>query len=591
MAGSIRFMQYILTGVLFLLSICSDCRIQKNRQAAGIEMEIQSLQGAPLIKAGVGVPFLIKVKVFGENGRSNEPKIEGIFAQRVGIQMQSVNGFSTTTYTYKALINDPGEFDIGPAIMQTASGMIESDRIRLSVVEEENISVQRSKKVDQTQKTVFAQLWVDESEVYVDQSIRLTLRCYFLNSVSLHSIIKPAVSWLDITDMHEPIEGTEQIGSTLYHYIEWQWNAYPKQAGNFVIPAFGINAEIDTHTQNSGLFSHMPLFFAGFMNEQVQIHSNGVSIKVRELSAEAKKIGLVGDFSALSMHIDPAEIMQEKAAVLKLVLKGKSGVERVGKPTLCDMPSSLRWYYSKESVKALDADGYVTKEWEFVLHPLDAGIFVIPAQKIVYFDTALEKIRMLKTDAVTLKVEPSVISSTTQNNLSASQSEKVNEKIEQRDTVLVWHDSYKPIHSREPFSWGIFWMLCVIIWMTFFYQSTVRAVCSFAFKSRFLQKNILFLRAFTSLKHAQRKNDPSRVYYIFEKLYKEIGWENAFQKDRDQQSLELLFFSHNHQLYEEWNQFIQEAMYYTFGGKRSSYETIIFFKHAQRWLYRIRKGK
>lgn len=591
MAGNIRFMHYISTGVLFLLSICSDCRIQKNRQAAGIEMELQSLQGAPLIEAGVGVPFLIKVKVSGENGRSNEPKIEGIFAQRVGIQMQSVNGFSTTTYTYKALINEPGEFDIGPAIMQTPSGIIESSRIRLSVVEEENISTQRSKKVDQTQKTVFAQLWVDESEVYVNQCITLTLRCYFLNSVSLHSIIKPVVSWLDIADMHKPVEGTEQIGSALYHYIEWQWNAYPKEAGDFVVPAFGINAEIDTHTQNSGLFSHMPLFFAGFMNEQVQIHSNGVSIKVRELSAEAKKIGLVGDFSALSMHIDPTEIAQEKAAVLKLVLKGKSGVERVGKPTLCDMPQSIRWYYSKESVKGLDADGYVIKEWEFVLQPLDAGNFIIPAQKIVYFDTMLEKIRMLKTDTVTLKVNPSTVSSAIKNNVSTSQQEKVNQKSEQKDTVFIWQDSYRPIHSREPFSWGIFWMLCVMIWMAFFYQSMVQALYSFVFKSRFLQKNILVFRALIFLKHAQRKNDPSRVYYIFEKLYKEISCKSALQRDKKEQSLELLFVSYNNHLDEEWSQFIQEAMYYTFGGKRSSYETIIFFKHAQRWLHRIRKGK
>src|SRR5437773_9781974 len=133
-----------IPGKLYVILLLSLFFININ---AGIRLEMRTTDGIKNNTAVVGQPFLIEVIIDGIQGSAQAPQIEGLdkfFAKRTGMYMSSINGTSTTKYTYQIRIDQPGNYTIGPARLMHQKQELISNTISV-MVENSQSFVSRSK--------------------------------------------------------------------------------------------------------------------------------------------------------------------------------------------------------------------------------------------------------------------------------------------------------------------------------------------------------------------------------------------------------------------------------------------------------------
>ena len=136
--------------------------------AVPVELKIKSLDGAPLETAGIGVPFLVEVTAAGRD-TYQKPKIAGLDkfqVQTAGIRVFTVNGDTSSTYTYKVRIDQPGSFVIGPAVLSIDGVQSQSKAVRISVGNTQVIDPAYAKKVRADTQDALVQLSADKTHMF-----------------------------------------------------------------------------------------------------------------------------------------------------------------------------------------------------------------------------------------------------------------------------------------------------------------------------------------------------------------------------------------------------------------------------------------
>lgn len=112
MAGKKRGFFIELFFLLFLFQVIN---------AEEIGLRLLSMNNREIEQVGIAKPFFIQVDIPDGPTSFNEPKITKFNAQRTGIYVNTVNGNSTTRYTYKAVIDSAGEYSLGPIVLGSGS--------------------------------------------------------------------------------------------------------------------------------------------------------------------------------------------------------------------------------------------------------------------------------------------------------------------------------------------------------------------------------------------------------------------------------------------------------------------------------------
>ena len=92
--------------------------------SAQITLRLTDEDGAQLESVAVGRPFLLQVELKNIGGSLQEPAIENLNRYehyRSGVQMSTINGNTTATYSYRLRIDSLGVHIIGPASIPNSS--------------------------------------------------------------------------------------------------------------------------------------------------------------------------------------------------------------------------------------------------------------------------------------------------------------------------------------------------------------------------------------------------------------------------------------------------------------------------------------
>src|SRR5438552_2100520 len=98
----------------------------------GIRLEVRTTDGVSSNVVSVGQPFIIEAIIDEVQGSVQAPQIECIErynARRTGMYMSSINGVSTTKYTYHVRIDQEGTYTIGPARLMHQQQELISDTL------------------------------------------------------------------------------------------------------------------------------------------------------------------------------------------------------------------------------------------------------------------------------------------------------------------------------------------------------------------------------------------------------------------------------------------------------------------------------
>lgn len=375
---------------------------------AAMTLRLVDSEGSPLSQASAGQPFVIELLVTDISRVGQPPTIRGLEqfgSQHVGVAISTINGKTTTKYSYRIRIDTPGTYEIGPAVMADNRQQQTSNTLRVVVGDHAIEQKQSGKKKDQKKSPVLLRMKTDKQKVVIGERIASSIRFYYTdNTVSLKQFIEQEMKHLDRKQVRGPYTGVEKIDGVEYHYLEWLWNTYPRTVGKQVIPAYGADYEV--HMQRDDLWGGLGRYF-GNRVETKRVYSNAVPLEVEALPKHTKKVDAVGSFSSFRMNAQPVVAKQGEGIVLTMELVGDGDPDGIAISTLQHIPASLKWYESKKSVdEPAPGDNEYTMRFEFVVQGLKAGSWEIPAQAFHYYDVNRHEFRTLKSAPLTVTIVP-----------------------------------------------------------------------------------------------------------------------------------------------------------------------------------------
>lgn len=532
-----------------------------------ITLQVRDSEGDVTHDVAVGQPFNLQVQIDQVGGSIQYPHIDGLddFAvHKSGFQLNTINGKSTAYYTYQVRIDKSGTYEIGPAHVQ---GHEASSTVKIVV----------SDALPEAKKNVgkpFLQLQVNKDTVFVGEKIACNLRLYYTDKkMTIQALGIPNQAQtrdVSLTEQKGPVQGTEEIDGIRYDYLEWQWNAYPRQAGKLLLPAYCVDYEQETKQQSRHLISVF-----GFLSKQVEqrrMYSNAVTITAMPLP-EPVQTALVGTVSQFSAKLNPTIAQQGEGMVLKFAVTGDIDIQRVDIPELQNMPDSFKWYESKKYYE--DNTKYI----EFIVQGLKLGDWQLPPQQLTYFDIETKTYRTIETHPVAVTISP------TKNSAPITSSQTtVDIEQEQEDQLPLDMGQWYAVPERSvPWKSFVIVIAGILVMWFFFLMRQYRSRGDTTMR----KKKRAFVTARTQLKQAEKKSDTSILYQIFIHLFADRFDIPAAELTQDMIKKRMIDAGFSEKTCQDWDMFFVQVQEYSF-FKTGVHDTVIFIL-AQKWLDELEK--
>lgn len=493
--------------------------IQVSMYALPVELKIKSLDGAPIETAGIGVPFLVEVTTSGRD-TSQRPKIAGLDkfqVQTAGMRVFTVNGDTSSTYTYKVRIDQSGSFVIGPAVLYINGVQSQSKAVRISVGNTQVIDEAYAKKVRADTQNTIVKLSVDKTQCFVGERVICSLT--FLgkkDTVKLEHLDEPKIPEFTMGTKVGPIVGSQTINGSEYVTLTWTWELFAKKAGQYIIPACAADYQIEQE-MNNNLSFFSPFFRMSV--ERKRTYSNAITLTVDELPAYKGHVDAVGTFKSFDAKINPPVALEGEGMVLMLELEGEGDLANIPTLQLQNMPPSLRWYDSKQYIRDTHGiNGLPVKCFEYIVQGLEQGTWEIPPQSFTYFDVSKHQYITLKTasSAVTVKSSPMTKKVPSGNQQAGPTLNTSSHAQDEKILPLNTWGSWRPVHHRNPIPWWLFFLLVmfpIAYLVVAAFRNLLHARADY-FKQRFA-----FKQARKKIQESARKGLSRNIHTIFIELF------------------------------------------------------------------------
>jgi len=495
---------------------------------ARVNLEVRNADGIKTEHIVVGQPCTVEVTIDEINGSVSAPTIHGLEQfkpRRTGMYMSTINGVSSTKYTYQMTMDQLGTFTIGPAKIMHQQKELLSNTVNITVGNDDVSHATHNQRSSQKELKAFLRLTVDNDDVVVGQKIHVTLRFYYQDSgLTLTDISQPDLSAFDIQGTGKPVGGTADVNGIAYRYAEWSWDMYPTKAGEIAIPAYSVDYEFPV--QDNRLRTS---FFMLLNNrtERKRIYSNALMIVVHPLPYSSVPAQAVGTFDDFTATLSPAIAKEGEGMILTLEVSGDGNMKSIQLSNL-NMPSELKWYDSTTTMVEPSTAGQLTKKrFEFVVQGIKAGEWEIPEQSFTYFDINKHAYVTLKTLPLALRIIPGIDRQQVANVTHQSKTEHFaacQEDVLPLNITGLWY----PVSSREPLSWFLFYLLLIMPLMygvyLYGYMHVIRIVDLFyGFNRR------VCMVARKKINQCARTGESSVLYSIFVELFACLTHKNTHE--------------------------------------------------------------
>lgn len=558
---------------------------------ARVSMEIRPENGVHG-QVVIGQPFIIDVIIDDVQGSVQVPTIKGLErfnAHRTGMYMSTINGRSSTRYSYQVRIDTVGSYTIGPAVVHYQQQELISNVVNVTVAKD--IATSTSLGKNQQEAKAFLRLMVDTESVVVGQKIGCTLRFYYQDSsLSLQNLGMPELPGFDVKNMSNVEGGIADNNGVPYRYAQWHWDMYPTKPGEFIIPAYNIDYEVPSHDNNrllGGLF-----MFMSARVDRKRVYSNAITIKVLPLPHYDGEVHAIGVFERIAGEIKPGMAREGEGMVLVIEIEGVGNVEAIAVPKIT-MPDALKYYDSNSAViMPKNSDELPKKRFEFIVQGMRSGDWEIPEQSFTYFDIEKNMYVTLRTSPLAVSIVPGASSNkkdTPKHSKDAQESTPVvimEEGIGHINSVGVWY----PVTDHQPLPWWVFHFLLLIPCAYVFYPA-VSEKC-FMLTNKFLlsRKRRAFKEARKKIDQAVLSANEATLYAIFIQLFSSYNQQSSEMYSIKDIDIILRTCGVSDLVIKEWNSFfetITHAAYAHADTKSGSAGTLC--RVAKQWLDRLEK--
>lgn len=546
-----------IVGKLFLLLVLNAFFIN-----AGIRLEVKTSDGVATQTVVVGQPFLVEVTIDNVHGSVQSPTIaglEGCAVRRTGMYMSSINGASTTKYTYQVRADNLGTYHVGPARVVHEKRELLSNVISITVDKDmPTHAQQKNKKTVHAEQKVLLRLIVDNERVVVGQKIKAALRFYYQDSgISLSTIGQPDLVDFDVKQANKPTGGSEDINGSHYKFAEWQWELYPKKSGDLTIPAYSADYELPAH--DNRMFGNV-FMFLNMHTERKRVYSNAIKIVVDPLPQSATPVEAVGVFESIIAHVSPPVAKKGEGMVLTIEISGEGNFDSISAPIL-SLPAGLKYYDSNVNfIKAINSTELSRKRFEYIIQGVESGDWEIAAQKFVYFDTVKNSYVTLETSPLSVSIqeagnrEDNVQHAQVSGPVQKEVTDVVCECIEPLNVLGMWY----PVSSRFFLPWILFYILAVLPLAYTIFLLINNGSITFGRHSRRLIKKAACKNARKKVKRYVDEHNATQLYLLFVDLFAQLCDRHCAQISPQVIQEYLLQRGFSHEKINEWNSFFEQ---------------------------------
>lgn len=306
--------------------------------------------------------------------------------------------------TFIAKILKPGEYEIGPFIINIKDKQYKSDLLKINVSNNDEYSVSNqqyseNKNPDSQNSSkenfYIIELSVDKKEVYINEPINIEVNFYNrlgFQSPNYKSLTFPKTAWIERIDTNKENDNKVQKYNHTYvmHNIEKE-RIYISNPGIY---------DIDPATlEFVGLTS--PSFLS--VPEHIILKTDPIKIKVNSLPTPEPPgfNGAIGTFN-LKVDLNPIKLKVKESATLTVSLEGDGNFQNINKIGY-SIDDSFDIYSSNNIIEKKDEKNKI-KTWEVLIIPSKPGKFDIMLNDFSYFDIKQNKYITIKGEKIILNV-------------------------------------------------------------------------------------------------------------------------------------------------------------------------------------------
>jgi len=382
---------------------------------------------------------------------------------------QIINGSisKTTSWNVVLLARKEGSYTI-PALK--IDGIL-SKPLTVSVVKS-------NAAAGQNNQTIFLKNSIEQTDLYLQQTVKLVTRLYFAPNVDLQSgsLTDPSLDAAFIKQHGKDKDSSEIIMGVRYRVIERIYTVTPQSSGTFTINSPAFNGEISTGRRRSN-FSN----FGG--TKPITSLGNDIEINVSSIPKQYSGSWLPSDLVMLNEEWQPEQDSYEVGTPITrtFTLTALNVNEEQLPEVIGTYPDSFKTYPDQsESHSEVRQNAIVSQRVSTeAIVATQAGEYVLPEVSIHWFNTKIKREEVATIPAKTITIIPS---SNTQaapmtnlqtpiiesSNISEQNCPAPNDMSDSgNDTSNSPNDMFSNLLNQPMLAWAgwVLWLLTTIAWL------------------------------------------------------------------------------------------------------------------------------
>jgi hypothetical protein len=348
---------------------------------------------------------------------------EGFSASYLGPStlMSIVNGkmSSSISHIYVLIPLKMGKFTLGPFSAQYNGQTYQSHPISVEVIGKSQQAPAKAAgksasgpAEEQLKDRIFVQLAVGKRDIYLNETVPLTVRLYVSN-LAIKDIEYPSLTLEGFSKdkFEKPVQYQKELAGLVYDVIEFKTNIYPFKTGTLNLGPAQIKCNLvvrksaqrsrsgspfDDFFDNDDFFND---FFSRFESYPLELKSSELTINVKPFPSENKPPdfdGAVGQFD-MEIEADPLNVNAGDPITLKAKITGVGNFASVNPPVL-ENTKDLKVY--QPAAKTQDGQ----KVFEQVVMPLNENVTRIPVVSFSFFDPSQGAYQTIKRGPIAIVV-------------------------------------------------------------------------------------------------------------------------------------------------------------------------------------------
>ena len=178
-----------------------------------------------------------------------------------------------------------------------------------------------------------------------------------------------------------------------------RWVLFPLRSGRFDLDPWILRVLVETQTRS----------FFGMTRRQVVLRrTNSIVIDVMDFPVTGQPTdfaGLCGRFD-IQAELDKTTTATGEAATVRLTVRGEGNLRGIPEQKMAEVPG-CKIYTPKisESIRLVNGTLRGSRTWEYVVIPLEPGVFEMSIPRLVYFDPGARTYRIASSPALRLSAK------------------------------------------------------------------------------------------------------------------------------------------------------------------------------------------